>query len=229
MMDSKFFDSLYEGDSANGIKLGMGLTGGDFWPRIDGCSVLYRGPAMNLIDFTYLMAVTEMESSEISPPCYVPHDNNSTYFYVLRRINGYGYEEHTLAAAVKVSIGSSGELADPRPNDVFEAMAEQVDDSKVRIVWYYCPIEQQSLPAHFNVYCDAGTEQIDYENPISTISYASRMFYSYKSDVLDAGKYLFAIRIEDTIGTENTSLTLIRVELYSGSPAEINILSAKTI
>ena len=30
-MDVKFFDSLYEGDSPNGVKLGMGLTGGDFW------------------------------------------------------------------------------------------------------------------------------------------------------------------------------------------------------
>lgn len=229
MMDSKFFDSLYEGDSANGIKFGMGLTGGDFWPRINGCSVLYRGSAMNLIDFTNLMVVAEMDSSEISTPCYIPHDNNSTYFYVFRRINGCGHEEHTLAAAVKVSIDSSGELVDPQPNCVFEARAEQVDGSKVRIVWYYCPIEQQSPPTCFNVYYDACAGQIDYENPIATISYAGRRFYSYTSDVFDAGKYLFAIRVEDTFGTENVSLALIRVELYSGNPIEVNILNAKVI
>jgi hypothetical protein len=228
-MDTKFFDGLTEGDSLNGVKLGMGLTGGDFWPRIDGCSVLYRGSAMNLIDFTNLLAVAEVDSSEISPPCYIPHDNNSTYFYVLCRINNCGHEEHTLAAAVKVSIDSCGELVDPRPNDVFVARAEQVDGSKVRIVWYYCPIEQQSPPACFNVYYDAGTGQIDYENLIATISYAGRMFYSYTSDVLDAGKYLFAIRIEDAFGTENTSLALIKVELYSGNPIEINVLSAKAV
>ena len=35
-MDTKFFDSLYEGDSANGFKLCMGLTGGDFWARASG-------------------------------------------------------------------------------------------------------------------------------------------------------------------------------------------------
>jgi hypothetical protein len=228
-MNAKFFDSLYEGDSANGIKLGMGLTGGDFWPRIDGCSVLYRGLDMNLIDLTNILAVAEMESSEISPPCYIPHDNSTTYFYVFRRVSGYGYEEHTLAAAVEVSIASSGELADPQPNDVFEARAEQVNGSKVRIVWYYCPIEQQSPPICFNVYCDAGTGQVDYESPIATINYVGRMFYSYTSDALDAGKYLFAIRIEDAFGTENRSLALIRVDLYGGSPIEINILSAKAI
>ena len=71
--------------------------------------------------------------------------------------------------------------------------------------------------------------QIDYENPITTISYAGRMFYSYTSDALEAGKYLFAVRTEDAVDTENTSLALIRVELYSRSPAEINILSAKAI
>jgi hypothetical protein len=51
-MEAKFFDSLYEGDSPHGIKLGMGLTGGDFWPRIAGCQVLYRGHGIDRIDFS---------------------------------------------------------------------------------------------------------------------------------------------------------------------------------
>ena len=228
-MDAEFLDSLYEGDSANGARLGMGLTGGDFWPRVAGCSVLYRGFDMNLIDFTNILAVSEAEASEISPLGYVPHDSGSIYFYVIRRVNNCGYEEQTLAAAVKVSIDASGELAQPQPNNIFEERAVQVDGNKVQMVWYYCPIEQQSPPVCFNVYYDAGTGQIDYENPITTISYAGRMFYCYTSDALEAGKYLFAIKIEDAVGTENTSLALIRVELYSGSPADINILSAKAI
>jgi len=228
-MDAKFFDSLYEGDSPNGAKLGMGLTGGDFWPRIAGCSLLYRGTAMSLIDFTNILAVSEAEASEISPSSYVPHNNGSIYFYVLRRANNCGYEEHTLAAAVKVSIDDSGELAEPQPNSVFETGAEQVDGSKIQLVWYYCPIEQQSPPACFNVYYDSGTGQIDYENPIATISYVGRMFYIYKSDPLDTGKYLFAIRVEDSAGMENASLARIKVELNTASPSAINILSVKAV
>ncbi|GAF84803.1 unnamed protein product, partial [marine sediment metagenome] len=141
-MESKFFDSLYEGDSPNGVKLGMGLTCGDFWPRVAGCSVLYRGSSMEVIDFVNLLAVAEAETSEISPPSYVPHNSGSIYFYIIRRVNNCGYEEHTLAAAVKVSIDASGELAEPQPNNVFETRAEQVDGNKIRLVWYYCPIEQ---------------------------------------------------------------------------------------
>jgi hypothetical protein len=217
---------LYEGGSPNGVKLGMGLTGGDFWPRIAGCSILYRGSGMDLIDFTNILAVSEEEASEISPPIYVSHDNGSIYFYVIRRVNNCGREEHTLAAAVKVSIDTSGELAKPQSNNVFESRAEQMGDNKIWLVWYYCPIEQQSPPVCFKVYYDVGTGQIDYENPIATISYAGRRFYTYQSDVLDGDKYLFAIRAEDVAGTENTSLSKIEVHLDSASPGAINILSA---
>ncbi len=228
-MDAKFFDSLYEGDSQNGVKLGMGLTGGDFWPRVAGCSMLYRGFGMDLIDFSNILAVCVAEASEISPPTYVSHDNGSIYFYVIRRANNCGSEEHTLAAAVKVSIDVNGELVEPQPNNVFETRAEQVDGDKVLLVWYYCPIEQRSQPVCFRVYYDAGTGQIRFENPIATISYAGRRFYAYQSDVLDGSKYLFAIRAEDAAGTENTSLFPIGVHLDTASPEAISILNAKAV
>jgi len=81
----------------------------------------------------------------------------------------------------------------------------------------------------FKVYYDVGTGQIDYENPIATISYAGRRFYTYQSDVLDGDKYLFAIRAEDAAGTENASLSPIEVHLDTASPGAINILSAKAV
>jgi len=228
-MDAKFLDSLYEGDSPNGVRLGMGLTGGDFWPRVAGCSVLYRGFSMDLIDFANILAVADAEASEISPPNYILHNNCSIYFYVIRRANNCGYEERTFVAAVKVSINARGELVQPQPNKIFEAKAAQADSNKVQIVWFYYPIEQQSPPVCFNVYYDSGTGQVDYENPIAVISYVGRLFSSYKSEMLDTGKYLFAIIAEDALGTENTSLASVGVELYTQSPAEINILSAQAV
>lgn len=228
-MDAKFFDSLYEGDSPNGVKLGMGLTGGDFWPRITGCQMLYRGPTMDLIDFTRILTVAEADASKISPPSYFPHNNGMMYFYVIRRANHCGCEEQTLAAVARLSIDASGELAEPLPNSVFEASAERVSGSKIQLVWYYCPIEQQSTPACFNVYFDAGTGQVDYENPIATISYAGRRFYSYRSGTLEAERYLFAIRVEDAAGMENVSLAHIRIGLDSISPCPISILSVESV
>jgi len=104
-----------------------------------------------------------------------------------------------------------------------------VDGNKIKLVWYYCPIEQQSSPARFKVYYDAGTGQINYESPIAMISYTGRWFYSYQSNILDAGEYLFCIRAEDTAGVENASLAEIRIQLDTVSPSAVNILSAETI
>ncbi|MHC4888217.1 MAG: hypothetical protein ACYTEO_01995 [Planctomycetota bacterium] len=215
-MEVKFFDSLYEGDSPNGVKFGMGLTGGDFWPRIAGCQVLYRGPSLDKIDFSKILVVAEAEASEIWPPSYVPHNSDSTYFYVVRRANNCGCQEHTLAAAVQ-------------PNNIFEARAKQVGANKIQLVWYYCPVKQQSPPVCFKVYYDAGTGQINYENPIATICYVGRRFYSYQSDTLEANKYLFCIRAEDAAGVAHASLDEISIQLDTVSPGAVNILSAETI
>ena len=104
-----------------------------------------------------------------------------------------------------------------------------MDANKIQLVWYYCPVKQQSPSACFKVYYDAGTGQINYENPIATICYAGRRFYSYQSDTLGASKYLFCIRAEDAAGMESASLAPIRIQLDTVSPGAINILSAEII
>ena len=228
-METKWLkEALFAGMTANAFKLGTVLTLGWFWPRIAGCSVLYRGSSMTTIDFANILTVAEANACEISPPSYVQHNSSSTYFYVVRRANNYGCQEHTLAAAVKVSIDANGDLAQPQPNSIFAVRVEQVAGSKTQLVWFYCPIDQKSEPVCFKVYYNAGTRQIDYENPIATIRYTGRMFYNYQSDTLDAGTYLFAIRAEDATGTENASLARIRIQLDTITPDAVHILSVET-
>ncbi len=222
-------DALFAGMTANAFKLGTVLTCGWFWPRVGGCSVLYHGTSMELINFEDILTVAEADAEQISPPYYVTHVNSSTYFYVVRRVNNCGDQERTLAAAVKVAIDADGELAQPQPNNIFEARAKQVAGDKIQLVWYYCPIEQKSEPVCFKVYYDNRTGQIDYENPIATIYYAGRMFYSYQSGTLDAGTYLFCIRAEDAVGTECCSLAQIKIQLRTTSPDTVDILSVEAI
>ncbi len=229
-METKWLkEALFSGMTANAFKLGTVLTLGWFWPRVTGCSVLYRGSSMEQIDFENILAVADVDTYEISPPSYVQHNSSSTYFYVIRRANNYGDEECTLAAAVKVVIDADGGLAQPQPNSIFEVKAEQVTGSKIQLVWFYCPIAQESELVCFKVYYDAGTGQIDYENSLAEISYAGRRFYNYQSDTLDAGRYLFAIRAEDAAGTEDASLARIRIQLDTTSPDAVDVLSAETV
>jgi len=222
-------EALFNGMTANAFKLGTILSLGWFWARIAACSVLYRGPSMEGIDFTNMLTVAEQNASVISPPTYLPHSSSSTYFYVIRRFNHCGYQEHTITAAVKVSLDASGELEKPQPNKIFNSTAEQVSGSKIRLVWFYCPIEQNSQPVCFNVYYDGGTGQIDYENPLAKISYQGKKFHSYQSDTLEVGKYLFAIRAEDAGGIEDNSLAQLCVQLNAANLDPIDILSAEHV
>lgn len=222
-------EALFAGQTGNAFKLGTVLTLGWFWPRLDGCSVLYRGRSMGAIDFANILTVAAVDAGQISPPSYVQHNVSSTYFYVIQRINSCGYQERTLAAAVKVSINADGELVKPRPNNIFGARLRQVAGNKIQLVWYYCPVEQQSAPVCFKIYYDGGTGQIDYGNAIATIGYKGRRFYSFQSDSLAACRYLFCIRVEDADGVENGSWAQLRIEVQSKSPDAISILDVETI
>jgi hypothetical protein len=228
-MDVEFFDSLHEGDSANGVKLCMGLTDGDFWARVGGCQMLYRGLSMEEIDFGDILAVAERDAGAMSPPSYVPHDCGTTYFYVIRRANDCGYQERTLSAAVKVKIDADGELAEPEPNKILLMKAEQVAGNKAELSWYYCPLAQHSAPVCFKVYCDGGTGQVDYGNPVGTVGYEGRRFYHYRSDVLVPGEYLFAVRAEDADGVQDASLAAVEVQVHSTLSGAVTILSAEAV
>jgi hypothetical protein len=221
-------DALFNGMTANAFKLGTSLSLGWFWVRVTGCSVLYRGPGMEQIDFRNILAVAGLVAGEISPPGYLPHDSSSIYFYVLRRFNHCGYQECTLAAAAKVCFDANSELAQPQPNKIFASRAEPVGGNGVRLTWFYCPVEQESQPARFNVYGDGRTGQIDFENPLAAIDYRGPKFYSYLSDTLEPGRYLFAIRTEDAAGTENSSSDHLSVEIEGTGPDAIDILQAQT-
>jgi len=222
-------EALFNGMTANAFKLGTTLSLGWFWVRIAGCSVLYRGSGMEEIDFVNILAVAEQDAYETSPPSYIPHNSGSTYFYVVRRFNNCGYQECTLAASVKVSIESNGELAEPQPNKVFDSGAELVDGNKIQLVWFYCPLAQKSQPVCFNVYYDNRTGQINYQNPLATIGYKGRKFYSFQSSTLEAGKYLFAIRPEDASDIENSSLAQLRIQLDTTGPEAVDILRAEAV
>ena len=218
-------DALYNGMTASAFKLGTVLTSGWFWMRVDGCTALYRGCSMEQIDFDNILAVCELNTEQISPPSFVPHEAGMEYFYVVRRFNKCGNQERTLSAAVKVSIKSDGDLKGPQPNMIFDVTAKQTNSNCVRLVWFYCPLEQKSPPESFKIYFDNASGQIDYENPLATIEYQGRKFYSFKSSELSAGQYMFAVRAENVEGIQDESQARLSNQLDNKIPGSINILA----
>ena len=69
---------------------------------------------------------------------------------------------------------------------------------------------------------------IDYESPIGTNSYTGRGFYSYQSDTLQGGRYLFAVKAEGGEGVQDGSMARWAIWLITANPEGIDILDAKT-
>ncbi|MHC4790331.1 MAG: hypothetical protein ACYS8Y_02665 [Planctomycetota bacterium] len=230
MMETKWLkEALFAGQTANAFKLGTVLTLGWFWPRVSGCCLLYRGCGMETIEFGNILVVDDFDASQVQPPSYVQHNSDTTYFYVIRRANSCGDEEHTLSAAVKVSLTADGELVPAQPNEIFGAAARQLAGSRIQLVWFYYPLGQRARPAYFKVYYDDGTGQIDYENPIVVMNYSGRGFYRYQSEELDEDRYMFAIRTEDASGTEKKSFSQKTIQLDLTEPNAISILAVEAV
>jgi hypothetical protein len=229
-METQFLrGALFTGMTANAFKLGTASTLGWFWPRVAGCSVLYRGERMDAIDSANVLAAANLDSEEILPPSYLQHEADSTYFYVVRRVNCCGYLEHTLLAALKVRMDTEGDLAQPRPNGILDLKADQVGGGRVRLVWFYCPLDQESPPALFKVYFDSGTGQIDYENAVASLNYIGQRYYCFETEPLNLGDYMFCVRAEDVAGAEGSSSALMKVQLDTMNPEAMDILSVEVI
>jgi hypothetical protein len=222
-------DALFAGMTANGFKLGNTLSLGWFWMRVGGCSALYSGGRIDCVDFENVLSVGGPDAGFVTPPDYVGHGSDSTYAYVVRRFNRCGDRERTLRAAAKVSFDASGDLVEPRPNDVFNSKSEVVQGDKVRLKWFYSVLEEKSCPASFNIYHNSGSGQIDYVSPVATITYQGRKFYSCTIGPLDPGLYLFAIRAEDANGAENNSSAILRIQIQGANPDVIEILSVEAV
>ncbi len=222
-------DALFAGMTANAFKLGTTLSSGWFWMRTGGCSALYRGSEMSCIDFENVLSVANLDAGFVSPPDYVEHSSNSTCFYVVRRFNQCGIVERTLAAAVKLSFDANGDLTEPQPNNIFSSTAKPIEGDKVVLTWFYSTLEQKSAPACFNIYHDQAAGQIDYDNPVATVTYEGRKLYTYKSGSLGAGRYQFAVRAEDADGVVDSSPKPLRIQVSNTNPDAIDVLSVEVV
>ncbi len=185
---------LGNGMTANAFKLGTMLTRGWFWVRRGGCAALYRGDSLRDVDLSRIVHVADPESREIPLPTYLSHPAGSTHCYLLRRFNDCGHQERTTTAAVILRIEPDGQPAPPAPNGIFDLKGEQISGSRLRLSWFYSPLDQETMPQEFNIYWDSAASQVDLEHSIATIPYQGCKFYQYETASLDAGLYRFVVR-----------------------------------
>lgn len=220
-MEAKFFNSLFGGDSASGLKLCMGLTEGDFWARPAGLQVLYRGQSDSNIDFERIIAASDLDNDTFEILAGQPLSRS---IYVVRRINCCGIEEKTLSAATKVEFDGQGNLVERSCNKVFMVTAEQIEGSKVLLKWFYQPIHQIKKINGFKIYGDNGTGQINYQNQIGSINYLGRKFYQFVTNALSNDSYKFCIRTVAGDASDDGFAGQVTIQLGRQKPDNVSIL-----
>ena len=220
-------DIINNAITGNNLTLGTVLSMGWFWMRRKACGALYRGKSIKLIDFTHILKTVASSTETITPPKFCEHANETDYYYVLRRFNELGQEEQTIRAAVKVRIGSCGDIEVNRPSSNFTLSAEIIDGNKIQLNWLYCSLDQKSKPERFKIYFDDGSGKIDYESSIADIKCAGHNYYSFRSWPLGERAYLFAVKAVDSEGNENDSFEQIKIQVGNPIPSSIQIIDSE--
>lgn len=228
-MDAKFFSGLYDGDCGNGVKLGMGLTGGDFWGRVGGCENLYRGTDQYRVDFDRIIATGNVGQAMLSVPVIEEHSAGSRCLYVLRRCSGCGDELENFDAAVEVVFDLNGYLQPAMCNRPFGAAARTIDGDRCELLWYYCPLGQADVPEHFNVYYDNGIGVIDYDTVYDSVDYHGPRFYRYEVMLNGPGVYMFGVRAVSVDGWQEDVSGVLTAEVGEAAGSGVGIVRVEAM
>jgi hypothetical protein len=222
-------DALAHGLSSMAFKLGTTLTQGWFWARRRGCTAVYRGPSAAQVDFRRILQVADPDAGRIVLPAGLSHPSISTHCYLARRFNGRGTPERTMAAAVMVRLGPDGRLAPPAANAALGLKGQCIGGHRLRLTWFYCPLDQETAPQEFHIYWDSGTGGIDLEHPLATIPYQGRRFYRWETGPLGAGRYAFAVCSCGVNHSESRSFVSVACSVAGLSPAVPAILTVEAV
>jgi hypothetical protein len=220
-------EALFRGRTHTALELGTVLTRGWFWVRRNGCTAVYRCSGIREVDWSRILYAAEPKATELSLPRYLSHTGGSTECFVVRRFNGCGRQEKTIAASAMLRIAPSGQLALPRPNAVISLAARQVDADHVRLSWFYCPLDQETPPDRFDICLVDASGSADLGALIETVRYEGRRFYWCDVPNPANGRGGFAIRAVGKAGVEGEAAVVRIHQTATPSPAQAVILTAK--
>lgn len=228
-MDAKFFDSLFEGDSPDGVKFGMGLTGGDFWPRVLGCYNLYHSADGWTADGGDLVAVADPGSSSITVSDSILDQAAWQFVLLLRTVNICGCEADDLAGALRLTVDETGMIALPTVNGFLRIDVTLTSVGRARLMWLYNPVGQAGKCDVFDIYSNGGAGSIDLNEVIASVDYLGCGVYVYQCGKLIAGDHLFSVIARSSDGVELSSSEYVWIEINDECEAVTLVMSTNQI
>ncbi|MBN1844781.1 MAG: hypothetical protein JW810_03795 [Sedimentisphaerales bacterium] len=220
-MDGHLYNSLTEGDFANGLPLRQSLAEGEFWVLPGGCWAVYRGrDAAANIDYNRIVtAAYEAGLHTVAGPGGSAAGRDT--FYACRRISSTGKQERNRRAVVLLSLDDQAKRRAPRPNDVRQLRARQISGGRIRLSWWNWPGPPQAPTDRFVIYGDGGSGLMDYANPLGQVPCDGRYAYAYLSGPGEQGtRYQFGVRADTKDGLDdgNTAVVGVTVDLTGPAP-----------
>lgn len=214
-------EALFRGRSRDAFALGTALTRGWFWVRRAGYAAIYRGTTLGDVDWSRILCVVRPGAQEVTLPSHLSHRPGSTECYVLRRFDARGRQEKTTTASTLLRIDSNGRQALPRPNAVTTLAARPIGAGRVRLTWFYCPLDQETAPSRFNLYRAA--------IPIGSVSCEGQGFHQYDAEAATDGPSAFVVRAASVAGVEGRPAIVSVHPSSDAPPAPPTILVARAV
>jgi hypothetical protein len=220
---------ILNGMTDTAVKLGTLLTQGWFWMRRSGCSVVYRGVDVPDVTSGMIVCVAAADAGQAPVPVYLPHESNSTCCYLVRRFNSCGYPDRTTHAAASARFGPDGRIVAAPANSPLDLRAEPAAGNKVWLTWFYSPLDQATAPQVFRIYGDGGVGGIDFVHPLASLPYKGHGLYRLRSQSLDNGWHVFAVRAESAGDVDSSPQAIAGCELKACAIGEPGILNVEVI
>lgn len=182
---------------------GLCLTMGRFWVRNIGGHNLRRLPGPNIPELTDEIAgCADGPVASITTGPHVGHPASGRYTYRLTSVGSGGVESDDLSNVREVVVTAAGALANPVPRPILGLAVKPADDGSFLLRWSYEPRRQAVAPAHFAIFSNGGSGEIDYSSPLATVNYsAGATEYQYDTGVIAGSTWetwQFAIRARVT-------------------------------
>ena len=201
---------------------GMALTCGQFWLRTAGGYNLYRWTGdRHPVDVSGgIVGAAPAGASSIANFDYVTHAVSTRYWYLIRAVGAGGVEESNTKRIVEATFDAEGDYIEPAPNSPFALSVEPAAGGYLTLRWLYDAAGQAAAPSQFNVYHNNGSGEVDYDTPVTNVSYTGSSRYTatvgpYADDAL----VRLAVRAAASGGAEETNTDYVEGLADATAPA----------
>lgn len=177
------YDPIHRGMTPHGIANGVCATDGFGFPRIRGGYNLYRSASGTPTTEGSPVGAADADATTVRTFPWVKHAAGACYTYRLTSLNGGGAENVADEVVCTTCFDGEARWVGLCPNAVSDLRVNALSGGRFEVAWSYLRDGEQVEPAHFEVFHDNGSGQVDFDTAAGTVPYRrGRVHYAHVSE-----------------------------------------------